>query len=113
MLVVKTVSRKREFAVYESLGMTRAQLRQLMLLEGGLHAAAMALVLIPLTLLFNLLVMPGVVEAISSWCMVYTFSAAPLWAVLPVVLALAALVPLLCLHFVTRGTIQERLRREE
>ena len=113
MLVVKTVSRKGEFAVYESLGMTRAQLRQLMLLEGGLHAAAMALVLIPLTLLFDLLVMPGVVEAISSWCMVYTFSAAPLWAVLPVVLALAALVPLLCLHFVTRGTIQERLRREE
>ena len=44
MLVVKTVSRKGEFAVYESLGMTRAQLRQLMLLEGGLHAAAMALV---------------------------------------------------------------------
>ena len=35
------------------------------------------------------------------------------WAVLPVVLALAALVPLLCLHFVTRGTIQERLCREE
>ena len=113
MLVVKTVSRKGEFAVYESLGMTRAQLRQLMLLEGGLHAAAMALVLIPLTLLFDLLVMPGVVEAISSWCMVYTFSAAPLWAVLPVVLALAALVPLLCLHFVTRGTIQERLCGEE
>ena len=93
--------------------MTRGQLRQLMLLEGGLHAAAMALVLIPLTLLFDLLVMPGAVEAISSWCMVYTFSAAPLWAVLPVVLALAALVPLLCLHFVIRGTIQERLRREE
>ena len=73
----------------------------------------MALVLIPLTLLFDLLVMPGAVEAISSWCMVYTFSAAPLWAVLPVVLALAALVPLLCLHFVTRGTIQERLCGEE
>ena len=34
MLVVKTVSRKGEFAVYESLGMTRAQLRQLMLAGG-------------------------------------------------------------------------------
>ena len=41
MLVIKTVSRKGEFAVYESLGMTRTQLRTLLLLEGIFHAGLM------------------------------------------------------------------------
>ena len=33
----------------------------------------------------------------------------PLWIILPVVVALALLTPLICLHFLTKGTIQQRL----
>ena len=113
MLVVKTVSRRNEFAVYESLGMTQSQLRHLMMLEGVFHAFLMAVVLVPVTLLFAWFVMPGIVEAMGSWCAVYTFSLLPLWLVLPVILLLAIIVPLACLLFITRGSITQRMRRVE
>lgn len=113
MLVVKTVGRRNEFAVYESLGMTQSQLRYLMILEGVFHAVLMAVVLVPVTLLFAWFVMPGVVEAMGSWCAVYTFSLLPLWLVLPVILLLAIIVPLVCLRFITRGSITQRMRRVE
>lgn len=108
LLVVKTVSRRREFAVYQSLGMTVSQLRRLVLLEGGFYALLMAAVLLPATLAFALWFMPGVIADLS-WVAVYTFDVTPLWIILPVIAALALLTPLLCLYWITRGTIQERL----
>ena len=108
LLVTQTVSRRKEFAVYQSLGMTLGQLRRLVLLEDAVSAAGMAAVLIPATLTFALWVMPGVI-AETSWVAVYTFDVLPLWVILPVVAVLALDTPLLCLGFVTKGTIQERL----
>ena len=108
LLVVKTVSRRREFAVYQSLGMTVSQLRRLVLLEGGFYALLMAAVLLPATLVFALWFMPGVIADLS-WVAVYTFDVTPLWIILPVIVALALLTPLLCLRFMTKGTIQQRL----
>ena len=108
LLVAKAVSRRREFAVYQSLGMTTGQLRRLMLLEGGFYALVMAAVLVPVTVAFALWVMPGVIADLS-WVAVYSFTVAPLWIALPVVAALALVTPLACLHFVTKGTIQQRL----
>ena len=83
------------------------------LLEGVFHAVLMAVVLVPVTVLFAWFVMPSVVEAMGSWCAVYTFSLLPLWLVLPVILLLAILVPLACLRFITRGSITQRMRRVE
>lgn len=108
LLVVKTVSRRREFAVYQSLGMTVSQLRRLVLLEGGFYALLMAAVLLPAALAFALWFMPGVIADLS-WVAVYTFDVTPLWIILPVIAALALLTPLLCLYWITKGTIQERL----
>ena len=108
LLVAKTVSRRREFAVYQSLGMTLSQLRRLVLLEGAFSALLLAVVLVPVTIAFAALVMPGYIENLS-WVSVYTFDVTPLWIILPVVVALALLTPLICLHFLTKGTIQQRL----
>lgn len=110
MLVIKTVSRKREFAVYESLGMTRAQLKKLLLLEGIFHGVLMAVIIVPITVLFDLFAMPGVVEAMSSWSTEYTCSLLPLWLILLILAALAAAVPLVCMRFVGRGSVNERIR---
>lgn len=113
MLVSKTVSRKGEFAVYESLGMTREQLQKLLLLEGIFHAGLMLVILIPVTILFDRFLMPKVVEAAGSWSMVYTCSFLPLWLFTAVLGILAAAVPLLCLHFLTKGSLTERMRQGE
>lgn len=113
MLVVKTVSRKSEFAVYESLGMTAAQLRCLMFLEGIFHAALMILPLVPVVVFFTAVVTPALVEAIGSWCTVYRFSLLPLWVVLTVILLLAVTVPLICLRFLTKGSLTDRMRKTD
>lgn len=109
MLVVKTVSRKSEFAVYESLGMTQEQLRRLLLLEGMFHALLMTVVLVPAALLFNCFAMPQIVEAAGSGSMVYTFSMLPVWIFVAVIVVLAVTVPLVCLWFITKGSLTERM----
>ena len=108
LMVTKTVSRRKEFAVYQSLGMTLGQLRRLVLLEGAFSALLLAVVLVPVTIAFAALVMPGYIANLS-WVSVYTFDVRPLWIILPVVVALALLTPLICLRFITKGTIQQRL----
>ena len=108
LMVTKTVSRRKEFAVYQSLGMTLGQLRRLVLLEGAFSALLLAVVLVPVTIAFAALVMPGYIANLS-WVSVYTFDVTPLWIILPVVVALAVLTPLICLRFITKGTIQQRL----
>lgn len=108
LMVTKTVSRRREFAVYQSLGMTLGQLRRLVLLEGAFSALLLAVILVPVTIAFAALVMPGYIANLS-WVSVYTFDVRPLWIILPVVVALALLTPLICLRFITKGTIQQRL----
>ena len=112
LLVAKVFARRQEFAVYQSLGMTGEQLKKLMILEGILYSLLMALVLIPADVLFARIVMPGVIRDFS-WASVYHFTLLPLWIALPVMILLAMAVPLLCLHAVTKGTIQERLRMME
>ncbi len=112
LLVAKVFARRQEFAVYQSLGMTGEQLKKLMILEGILYSILMALVLIPADVLFARIVMPGVIRDFS-WASVYHFTLLPLWIALPVMILLAMAVPLLCLHAVTKGTIQERLRMME
>lgn len=112
LLVSKTASRRREFAVYQSLGMTMSQLKRLMLLEGVFSALIMAVVLVPVTIAFAALVMPGFIADLS-WVAVYTFDVMPLWITLSVIVVLALGTPLVCLYFVTKGTIQQRLGRVE
>lgn len=112
LLVSKTASRRREFAVYQSLGMTMSQLKRLMLLEGVFSALIMAVVLVPVTIAFAALVMPGFIADLS-WVAVYTFDVMPLWITLSVIIVLALGTPLVCLYFVTKGTIQQRLGKVE
>lgn len=113
MLVIKTVSRKGEFAVYESLGMTRTQLQKLLFLEGIFHAGLMLVTLVPATTIFDRFLMPKVVEAAGSWSMVYTCSFLPLWIFSVILGILAVAVPLFCLHFLTKGSLTERMRQGE
>lgn len=101
--------RKKEFAVYESLGMTKGQLGRMLLAEGMFRCGAMLLLLIP-----------GVFSAVwlwgrwwlahtNTWCVTWRFSLLPLWVFLPVLLAAALAVPLYFLRAVTRESVTQRL----
>ncbi len=109
MLFVKTVGRKSEFALYEGLGMTRSQLNRLLVLEGGFHALLTVAFIAPITLWFDRFAMPEIVEAMESWSMAYTFSAVPLWGFMAAAAVLSIAVPLFSLHFITKGSIHNRM----
>ena len=110
MLITKTMIRKKEFAVYQSLGMTSRQLQWLLLTEGLLHASILTVVLLPVTFLVTWFGMPAVFSQLNTWCMTYHYTLAPLWAALPLMLLLAMAVPLMCCRFIEKGSITERLR---
>ena len=110
MLVTKTMVRRKEFAVYQSLGMTSGQLRWLLLTEGLLHGALLTVILLPVTFSVAWFGMPAVFSRLNTWCMTYHYTLAPLWAPLPLMLFLAAAVPLMCCRFIEKGSITERLR---
>ncbi len=110
MLVTKTMVRKKEFAVYQSLGMTGRQLQWLLLTEGLLHGALLVMILLPVTFLVTWFGMPTVFARLNTWCITYHYTLAPLWAALPFLLFLAVAVPLMCCRFIEKGSITERLR---
>ena len=80
--------------------------------NASLSWSLLAVMLVPVTVAFAALVMPGYIANLS-WVSVYTFDVRPLWIILLVAVALALLTPLICLHLITRDTIQERLRTVE
>ena len=110
MLVTKTMIRKKEFAVYQSLGMTGRQLQWLLLTEGLLHGALLTVILLPVTFFVTWFGMPAVFSQLNTWCITYHYTLAPLWAALPLMLFLAVAVPLMCCRFIEKGSITERLR---
>ncbi len=110
MLVTKTMVRKKEFAVYQSLGMTGRQLQWLLLTEGLLHGALLTVILLPVTFLVTWFGMPTVFARLNTWCITYHYTLAPLWVALPFLLFLAVAVPLMCCRFIEKGSITERLR---
>ena len=110
MLVTKTMVRKKEFAVYQSLGMTGRQLQWLLLTEGLLHGALLTVILLPVTFFVTWFGMPAVFSQMNTWCITYHYTLAPLWAALPLMLFLAVAVPLMCCRFLEKGSITERLR---
>ena len=109
-LFTRTLMRQKEFAVYESLGMTRKQLRRLVLLEGLLYAGVILAVLVPAVWAVTWWGMPVLFRSMNTWCIIYRYSLAPLWALVPVFTAAAVGVPMGCLGLVNGESVVERLR---
>lgn len=105
------LTRKREFAVLQAVGMTGRQLKTMLVCEGLYYT----LLSLALSLLLSLVLGPfagQVVSGVFSFFS-YRFTILPLVLILPVFLILGALVPLLVYRSVSRFTIVERLRDAE
>lgn len=102
--------RKKEFAVYESLGMTKKQLCRVVFLEELFCYGGTILFLIPSVAAFTWLCGRWWFSHTTIWCITWHYSLMPLWVSLPVLLIPAFLVPFCFLKSVTRGSAAERLR---
>lgn len=102
------LTRRREFAVLQSVGMTGRQLKTMLVWEGliyGLSAVALSMVL-------SGVLGPLMGNAVGSmfWFFTYRFTLAPVLLVLPVFLLLGTVLPLVVYRSVAKSTIVERLR---
>ncbi len=105
------LTRKREFAVLQSVGMTGKQLKTMLVYEGLYYT----LLAVALSLALSLVLGPLAGNMVSSlfWFFSYRFTVLPVLLVLPVFLILGALVPLAVYRSAARFTIVERLRETE
>lgn len=105
------LTRKRELAVLQSVGMTGRQLKTMLVYEGLYYTVLALLVSLVMTVCLGPLV-GGAVGDIF-WFFTYRLTVVPILVILPVFLVLGALVPLWTYRSVARRTIVERLREAE
>ncbi|MNI46670.1 FtsX-like permease family protein [compost metagenome] len=110
-VVTGVIARRNEFALLESIGMTRRQLKQMLVYEG----------------MYNVLLTTALTSTLGvflTWCIaknitnvmaftVFRMSWLPFVLVVPVLSALAYIVTLCSYRMVSRSTLVERLRQVE
>ena len=101
-------SRQKEFAMLQSIGMTRRQLRN-MLISEGMYYAGITLVLS--YVLSALVVGVGVRLLVAGdWTASFHFTLLPLVICTPILLVFAVLIPVCCFKNIEKQSIVERLR---
>ena len=108
-MVTAIVSRKKEFAMIQSVGMTKLQLRKMLICEGLDYAA---ITLIVSYLVSTLAVGIGVRAITANEFSTFHFTLMPLMICTPILLAFAVLIPFLCFKNLEKQSIVERLRTE-
>ncbi len=107
-MVTAIVSRQKEFAMIQSIGMTKRQLRR-MLIDEGLYYAAFTL--ISSYILSALAVGIGVRMIVANdWTSTFRFTLMPLTICTPILIAFAVLIPYICFRNLEKQSIVERLR---
>lgn len=102
------LTRRREFAVLQSIGMTGKQLKTMLVCEGlfyAVGAVAFALVLI-------LALSPVMSSAVENvfWFMSYHFTISPILILAPIFVVLGCVIPLAVYQAVAKASVVERLR---
>lgn len=108
-MVTAIVSRKREFAVIQSVGMTKRQLNRMLVDEGLFYAV---LTLAASYLLSSLAVGIVVRAMVEGGFTTFRFTLLPLAACTLILLVFAVLIPYLCFRSLEKHSIVERLRME-
>ena len=109
-MVTAIISRRREFAMIQSIGMTKRQLQKMLTCE-GLYYAALTLVISYILSIFTVGV---IVRALTAGGFTtFHFTLLPLVICTPVLLLFAVLLPYLCFRNLEKDSIVERLRAVE
>lgn len=105
------ITRKRELAVLQSVGMTGSQLKKMLVFEGLIYALGSILFALLLTIITGPL-LSSVLENMF-WFFSYHFTIVPIMVLVPIFILLGILLPLAVYHQVVKKSIVERLRDVE
>ncbi len=109
-MVTAIISRKKEFAVIQSVGMTKRQLKQMLTFE-GLYYAGIPLVL---SYLLSIPVIGILLRAMTAGGFsTFHFTVLPLVICTPVLFGFAVLIPYICFQNLDKESVTERLRAAE
>lgn len=105
------ISRRREFAMLQSVGMTGKQLKQMLVYEGVFYAIGA----IALSLILSAALEPLAGRLMEGmwWFFSFRFTLLPMIFIVPVFLLLGAALPLAVYRFAAKKSIVERLRESE
>lgn len=105
------ITRKREFAMLQSIGMTGKQMKGMLVYEGMFYAIGSIIV----ALVISLITGPLASKALSSmfWFFTYHTTFVPVLLITPIFIALGCAVPLVVYRTAAKQTIVERLREAE
>ena len=110
-MLTSILTRRREFAMLQSIGMTAKQLKMMLITEGLYYTAAAGLLSVVLSALMSGAVMQSIAQ--SMWFFTYKFTIMPLLITIPVLLIIGVLLPIPVLSVIKKQSIVERLRETE
>ncbi|WP_278884150.1 ABC transporter permease [[Ruminococcus] torques] len=110
MMVTNIITRRHEFAAMQSIGMTNRQLRKLIMDEGLYYAAGADVIGGLLAAVLGMTVLKNVLNSPSMWYFTLRFTLVPALFIAAIYLILAAIIPVVVLHFFNKGSVVERLR---
>jgi len=108
-MVTAIIARRREFALIQSVGMTKRQLRQMLTFEGLFYAGLTLLAAYTLGALSVGVFLRAVVTAADGYS-TFRFTLFPLVCCTPILIVTALVIPYLCFRNLERQSIVERLR---
>ncbi|MGE5397014.1 MAG: ABC transporter permease [Chitinophagales bacterium] len=108
VILTSILTRRQEFAMMQSIGMTRKQLRKMLMCEGLYYALAACVISIVLGTAFSYIVVKPLCGLL--WFFSYHFIMWPLLVVLPFMLALGVIIPLASYAMTDNMSIVDRLR---
>ena len=110
-MLTSILTRKREFAMLQAIGMTSSQLRKMLITEGLLYTASAGAVSLVLGIGVSALLSNTLAK--SLWFFSYRFTLVPLIVTIPILLVIGMLLPMPVLKSVEKQSIVERLRETE
>lgn len=110
-VLTSILSRKREFAMLQSVGMTGKQLRKMLIYEGIYYVIGTGFASIIITIIIG----PFIGSSMENmlWFFTYNFTIIPIILLLVIFMILGLIIPIIIYHFVSKATIVERLRESE
>lgn len=108
-VLTSVITRKKEFAMLQSIGMTGNQLKRMLSFEGLYYAVGTIITSVVLGVLSSLVVVRGISNGI--WFFTYQFVMWPMLVIYPFLILLTVAIPALLYRQIAKVSIIERLRQ--
>lgn len=111
VVITSIMTRRRELAMLQSIGMTGKQVKKMLIIEGTFYGYTSSLVAILVSCVIDFLLLKPLEE--TMWLFTFRFTVMPILYIFPIFLFLGIVIPLITYAMVNNQSIVERLREVE